>query len=562
MKRITWIIVLIILFSCKNMEKADIIFTNGNVFTLDPNQPRVEAVAVKNGRVLQVGDSKDVMKRSGHGTEVVDLEGNFMTPGFIDGHGHFMGMGYSLMELNLLHTDNYVEVIDQVKKAVENTPPGEWITGRGWHQDKWDTVAGKEVDGFPTHHLLSKVSESHPVVLVHASGHALLANQKAMNLAAITSQTGSPEGGEIIKDENGMPTGLFNETAMGLINRHIPERNEQSDLIAYRLATENCLKEGITGFHDAGIGQEYIDWFKRMVKEDKARIRIYAMLDGSDESLLDRFYNTGPYIDSVSNLLTIRSVKLFADGALGSRGAWLADAYSDMPDHFGHSVTGPDYIRHVSVKSTQNGFQTATHAIGDRANHEVLDIYEEILKENPNEENPRFRIEHAQHLLEEDIPRFDELGVIPSMQAIHMSSDRPWAIERLGKERIEAGAYVWQKLLGSGARIVNGTDVPVEPLSPIQCFYAAVTRKTLEGYPPGGFEPDQKMTREQAIRSYTLNPAYAAFEEKVKGSIEIGKLADFTVFSNNLLSVPEEEILNTHVVMTIINGEVLYRYHE
>ncbi len=366
------------------------------------------------------------------------------------------------------------------------------------------------------------------------------------------------EGGEIIKDENGNPTGVFNERAMTLITQHIPESTDEKDRQAFELAVKACHRNGITSFHDAGIGRENIALYKSMKEESKLKVRMYAMLTGWDKELLEEWYGKGPEIDS-ANLLTVRSVKLNCDGALGSRGAWLLEEYTDRPGHFGHETLPMEFVTETAKKGLENGFQVCAHAIGDRANREILDRYELAMKDHPELiENHRFRIEHAQHLHPEDIPRFAELGVIPAMQAVHMSSDRPWAIDRLGQKRIEEGAYMWQALLQSGVPIVNGTDVPVEPINPLASFYASVSRKTLAGEPEGGYEPAQKMTRDQALRSYTLDAAYGAFEEDIKGSIQVGKLADFTIYDKDIMGIPEAEILKTKVVSTIFGGEVVF----
>jgi predicted amidohydrolase YtcJ len=547
-----------LIISCSHKQSADLVLVNGNIHTVNATNSIVEAVAVKDGKILTVGTSGIIESFIGEKTKVVDLHGRLVTPGLIEGHGHFMGMGYSLMSLDLMGTRSYSEVVDKVKTAVEEAEPGEWIIGRGWHQSKWDSISGKEVKGFPTHQLLSAVSPDNPVVLRHASGHALLANAKAMDLAKVDSKTEDIDGGEIIKDQEGNPTGIFNETAMGLIGRYIPDNNEESDRKAFDLATRNCLENGITSFHDAGAGESAINLFKKILEVKGFSIRLYVMISGGNKELLDKYLGKGPEIGLGNNFLTIRSIKLFIDGALGSRGAWLLEPYTDMPGHYGHAVSELSYVHEVSEEAIKNGFQVCTHAIGDRGNKEVLDIYERTYTSNADIKDPRFRIEHAQHLSESDIPRFGHLGIIPAMQAIHMSSDRPWAIDRLGENRIVEGAYVWQKLLKSGARIVNGSDVPVELISPVHCFYASVSRKTLEGMPPGGYEPDQKMSREEALRSYTIDAAYGAFEEHIKGSIEVGKLADFTVFSKDIMSVPEHEILFTVIDMTIMNGKVLF----
>ncbi|UWX55116.1 amidohydrolase [Maribacter litopenaei] len=429
---------------------------------------------------------------------------------------------------------------------------------------KWDQLPENSVLGFPTHEALSAVSPHNPVYLRHASGHAGFANAKAMELAGLqlmgteNMDALSVEGGEVIVDDLGLPTGVFNERAMTLITQHIPENTPEKDIQAFELAVAACHRNGITGFHDAGIGRETIALYDTMKAEGKMGIRMYAMLTGWDKELLNEWYEKGPSVDP-EHLFTIRSIKLNCDGALGSRGAWLLEPYSDRPDHYGHETLPMEFVKETSLNGLEHGFQVCSHAIGDRANREILDRYEAAFKEKPQMVNDnRFRIEHAQHLHPDDIPRFAELGVIPAMQAVHLSSDRPWAIDRLGEKRIKEGAYMWQALLQSGIPVVNGTDVPVEPLNPIASYYASVTRKTLEGNPEGGYEPGQKMTREQALRSYTLDAAYGAFEEGIKGSITEGKLADFTIFDQDLMTVPEDTLLDTQVEMTIFNGQVVY----
>jgi predicted amidohydrolase YtcJ len=367
------------------------------------------------------------------------------------------------------------------------------------------------------------------------------------------------EGGEIIVDKGGRPTGVFNERAQGIITKHIPEKTAETDRQAFQLAVEACHRHGITGFHDAGIPRETIALYNDMKAKGKMDVRIYAMLTGWDKELLNEWYEKGIMVDE-DHRFTIRSIKLNCDGALGSRGAWLLEPYTDRPDHYGHETLPMEFVKETSYSGLRNGFQVCSHAIGDRANREILDRYEMAFTELPEKANDhRFRIEHAQHLHPEDIPRFAELGVIPAMQAVHMSSDRPWAIDRLGEKRIKEGAYMWQDLLESGVPIVNGTDVPVEPLNPISSFYASISRKTLKGTPEGGYEPEQKMTRPQALRSYTLDAAYGAFEEDIKGSIEVGKLADFTIYDQDLMTVDEDKVLDTQVVMTIFDGKVVYK---
>ena len=546
-------------------ESATLLIHGGTIYTVDSTQATVEAVATKGDIILFAGSLEEAEAYKTEQTKVIDLEGKTMTPGLIEGHGHFMGLGYNELDLDLMNTTSYQQIVDAVAEKVKTVQPGEWITGRGWHQSKWDSMPGETVKGFQTHDLLSSVSPDNPVYLRHASGHAGFANAKAMELAGLQliPKEGVDrmeiEGGEVIRDDLGRPTGIFNERAQTLITQHIPENTPERDAKAFELAVAACHRDGITGFHDAGIGRETIALYQQMKAADKMKVRIYAMLTGWDKELLEEWYQKGPFVDP-DHLLTLRSVKLNCDGALGSRGAWLLEAYTDRPGHFGHETLPMSFVKETALNGLEHGFQVCSHAIGDRANREILDRYEAAFQELPGKTSDhRFRIEHAQHLHPEDIPRFAELEVIPAMQAIHLSSDRPWAIDRLGEKRIKEGAYMWQALLQSGVPIVNGTDVPVEPLDPIASLYASFTRKTLKGTPEGGYEPEQKMTREQALKSYTLDAAYGAFEEDIKGSITAGKLADFTIYNQDLMTVPEEDFLNTEVVMTVFGGEVVYQ---
>lgn len=557
----------LLLSSCGTQKApADKVILGGKIYTMDEQQPVVEAVVVNAGKIEFAGAETEARKYVGDKTEVIDLQGKMMTPGFIEGHGHIMGVGYNELNLDLMSVKSYDELVERVKEAVGKAKPGQWILGRGWHQDKWDKKPEKMIKGFQTHHLLSEVSPNNPVFLRHASGHAAIANAKAMELAGVNplsieklQRNLTQQGGEVILDELGNPTGIFNERAMSLVAQHIPENNSETDAQALDLAIQACWRNGITSFHDAGAGRENIELFRKFKQEGKLGVRLYVMLTGFDRDLIYEWFKKGPEVDT-ENLLTIRSVKLNCDGALGSRGAWLLEAYTDRPDFFGMATLPMDTVLKTSREALKAGFQVCSHAIGDRANREILDRYEQAIKENPDKaKDHRFRIEHAQHISTADLPRFAGLGVIPAMQAIHMSSDRPWAIERLGEKRIKEGAYMWQTLLKSGAKIVNGTDAPVEPLTPIPCFYASVTRKTLKGEPEGGYEPEEKMTRQQALKSYTLDAAFGAFQEKISGSIEAGKLADFTVFSKDLMTVPEPEILTAEVAMTILGGKIVYR---
>lgn len=556
-----WLFGLLLIVSCQTRNlPADLIIKGGKIYTVNEKQPEVEAVAVRGDTIVFAGTAAEVAVWQGEKTEVIDLQGATMTPGFIESHGHIMGLGYFELNLDLSTVKSFDELVEKVRVAASQAPPGQWILGNGWHQDKWEVKPEKMVKGFQTHEMLSAVSPNNPVWLRHASGHAGFANAKAMEIAGVNplSKEGlniAVEGGEIIKDKMGNPTGIFNERAMGLITKNIPENTPERDAQALELAMETCAQNGITSFHDAGASRSDIELFNQFNKEQKLKSRLYVMLTGRDRSLIHEWYRKGPVVDPRG--VTVRSIKLNCDGALGSRGAWLLEPYSDRSETSGMATLSMDTVLATSRNGLTYGFQVCSHAIGDRANREILDRYEMAFKENPGHDH-RYRIEHAQHLHPNDIPRFGKLGVIPAMQAIHLSSDRPWAIERLGEKRIKEGAYMWQSLLKSGARVINGTDVPVEPISPIASYFASVTRQTLKGEPAGGYEPEEKMTRAQALKSYTLDAAYGAFEEQIKGSIEPGKLADFTVFSQDIMQVPDSSLLSTEIVMTILGGKKIY----
>jgi len=554
------------LTSCGDQHaKADLVIYNATIYTLNEEQPTASAVVATDGKIVYIGNDETAKKYIGKATQPIDLGGRLVTPGWIESHGHFMGMGNFKMNLDLTGINNYDEMVQMVAEAAKKASPGEWITGRGWHQSKWDVQPDTIIDGFPTHHRLSAASPNNPVYLRHASGHAGFANNKAMEMAGVqplSLESNNPtevEGGEIMRDELGNPTGIFNERAMTLITQHIPESTPERDARALELAIEEAVSNGVTAFHDAGTGNKDINLYKQAIDEGKMKVRMYVMLSGRDRPLLDEWYEKGPLVGYGNGYLTVRSIKMYMDGALGSRGAWLLEEYTDMPGHFGMATMPLEEVYKTSAEALSHGFQVCSHAIGDRTNREVLDNYEKAFHEKPELNDHRFRIEHAQHLNPNDIPRFSELGVIASMQAIHMASDRPWAINRLGKLRILQGAYVWQKLMQSGAVVINGSDVPVEPIDPIASFYASVTRRTLKGLPKGGYEPDQRMTRLQALRSYTLDAAYAAFEEDTRGSIVVGKYADFTVFSKDLMAIPDDELLTTQVDYTVVNGKVVFQ---
>ncbi len=544
------------------VEPATLVLRNGKVVTVDEQKPEAQALAARGDTIVAVGTNEEIEPYIGPSTEVIDLGGRLAIPGFIESHGHFTGVGQAKMSLNLMHVKNWDEVVQMVAEAVKRAKPGEWIVGRGWHQEKWDRTPEPNVEGFPTHESLSKVSPDNPVLLTHASGHATFANAKAMALAGVTSRTPNPPGGEILKDRRGNPIGVFRETASGLVRRAqaaareqmTPEEREAEARRGVELADQEVLSKGVTTFQDAGSGFETIDLFKRMVDAGRLGVRLWVMVRASNDQLrqnLDRY----KLIGYGNHHLTVRAIKVTSDGALGSRGAWLLTPYSDLPTSTGLNTTPIESIRETAAIAIEKGFQLCIHAIGDRANREVLNVYEDTFKAHPDKKDLRWRIEHAQHINAADIPRFGRLGVIAAMQGIHCTSDAPYVIARLGPERAEEGAYVWQKLMKTGAVVTNGTDAPVEDVDPIASYYASVTRKLQNG---SVFYPDQRMSRMEALRSYTLNGAYAGFEEQIKGSLTPGKLADVTVLSKDILTIPEDEIPTARVVYTIVGGKVVY----
>ncbi len=530
---------------------ADLVLRGGRVHTLQAKRPRTEAIAVRDGRILATGTNAEIAAFVGPGTRVVELAGRTVVPGFVDAHAHLLGIGYARMDVDLTGAGSYAEVVARVAAAARGRRAGEWIRGRGWHEGQWTQATAGAVRGFPTHPALSAVTPDNPVVLERADGHALLANARALALRGITRQTKAPAGGELILDPSGEPTGVFVDNAQGLVAA--PERSPQENARALELAMDACLASGVTSLTDAGADLGVIGLYRREAEAGRLRTRLFVMVDGlATMRALGR-----PEVDLGGGFLTVRAVKLYADGALGSRGAALLAPYSDDLGNTGLLVTPADAILEAARYALRHGFQVATHAIGDRANRIVLDTYERALSEAPDVRDPRFRIEHAQVLDPRDIPRFGRLGVLAAMQGIHCPSDRPWAVARLGPDRIR-GAYAWRKLLASGARILNGTDAPVEDLSPIRNFHATVTRQDASGRPPGGFDPGQKLTRAEALRSMTLDAAFGSFAEQVQGSIEPGKRADLVVLSQDMLAVPDEALLATEVVATIVDGKPLY----
>jgi predicted amidohydrolase YtcJ len=546
-------------------QPADLVLRNGKIVTMDAGGATAQAIAIRGDRISDVGTDVAADRWVGPKTKVIDLHGMLVIPGFIEGHGHFTGVGEFRMGLDLREARTWDDIVAQVGRAVKQAKPGEWIIGRGWHQSKWTTAPTPNVEGFPLHASLDAVSPNNPVLLTHASGHAAFVNGKALELAGVTGKTANPSGGEILKDSRGEPTGLLRERAQGVVSRARAEAEarrtpaERAEIAnkAIKLAIDESLAKGITTFEDAGSPFSTVDILKKMADNHELRMRIWMMLRLPNEQLapkLDQYRIIG----AGNNYFTVRAIKRAIDGALGPRGAWLLEPYTDSPNSSGLNTDDPADIRKTAELAIQHGFQLCVHAIGDRANRETLNIFEDTFKAHPDKPGKelRWRIEHAQHLNAADIPRFGQLGVIAAMQGVHCTSDAPYVLLRLGPKRAEEGAYVWQKLMKSGAIVGNGTDAPVEDVSPLASYYASVSRKLKDGTV---FYPDQRMSRLEALKSYTWNNAYAAFEEKLKGSLETGKLADITVLSKDITTIPEDDILTADVVYTIVGGKIAFQ---
>ncbi|MEE9576709.1 MAG: amidohydrolase [Gemmatimonadota bacterium] len=548
---------------------ADLVLKNGRIVTLDDQVPEAEALAAAGGRILAVGSDRRMEAFIGPETEVIDLEGRLAIPGFIEGHGHYMGLGVSKTILALDAVRSWEEIVEMVAEAAREAETGQWIRGHGWHQEKWDSLPEPNVDEVPIHTSLSAVSPDNPVYLSHASGHAAFVNARALDLAGIGSSTSDPPGGTIVRDEAGDPTGLLRETAQGLA-RSAMQRDQAARPLDERmgelrraaaLAAEDLLARGVTSFHDAGASFETIDFFKALADEGALPVRLYVMVRASNQEMAQKL-EAYRMIDHAGGLLTVRSIKRQVDGALGSHGAWLLEPYDDMPESVGLVLEPLDDIGESAGLALEHGYQLNTHAIGDRANREILDLYEEAYataRAANAESDLRWRIEHAQHVHPQDLPRFAELGVVASMQAIHGCSDAPWVPERLGLERAKSGGYMWRALTESGAVVTNGTDAPVEDVDPIAAYYCTVARRLPDGSVFFEGQEDQRLDRIEALRTYTINNAYAAFEEDRKGTLAPGKYADIVVLSKDILTVSEEEIPEARVLFTIVGGEVKYR---
>ena len=542
--------------------EADLVLLGGRIVTLDPDRPEAEAVAVLDGRITAVGSEEEIREWIAVDTRVVDLMDGLAIPGFIEGHAHLLGLGRLKIELDLSGTETWEQVVRLAAEQAADLPAGTWITGRGWHQEKWDQPPVPAVQGYPVNDALSRAIPEHPVHLRHASGHGSIANAAALAAAGIGPDSRDPEGGEIVHRSDGTLTGILLENAMDPVFAAWDQAGSSRSADAFEaeqeriieLAMEECLAHGITSFQDAGSTLAEVERYRALADQGRLPVRLWVML-GEEDSLI------GPVLDNVRTVgygdhhLTVRAIKRYVDGALGSRGALMLEPYEDQPDTIGQRVLSMESLRKSAELARDHDFQLCTHAIGDRGNREMLDLYETVVAGSGDLRERRWRIEHAQHLHPDDIPRFGELGVIASVQGVHCTSDGPWVPQRIGENRAQSGAYPWRSLLDTGAVLSNGTDAPVEPVDPIAGFHALVTREMKDGR---RFHTSQAITREEALRAMTLDAAWAAFEETVKGSISPGKLADFTILDRDILTIPEDEIRSTRVVHTIVGGELLF----
>jgi len=543
---------------------ADLLLVNADVVTVDEALPRAEAVAIRGDLILDVGTSEEMSKHRGEHTEIIDLQGQMVIPGFIEGHGHYTSFGGSLLILDFRYAKSFAEIVSMVADAAADTPVGEWIVGRGWHQDKWETRESVLVEGLPVHDSLSEATPDHPVMLIHTSGHAVFVNQRAMTLVEVDGSTEPPPGGEIVRDPNGRATGMMREAAQDIFRLAYsghqgrrPAGVAEAELRRMiTLAGEESLRHGITSFQDLGTTFAEVDLLKTMAEEGNLPVRLYMAFEEQAADMAGRL-DDYRMVGHGDNFLTVRSIgEKVLDGALGTHGGWLLEPYSDMPQSYGLNVVPVEEIEASAKLAMQYDYQMAIQGIGDRAYRELLDIYEAEFAKHPGKTDLRWRIEHAQVIHPDDVSRTVELDVIPAVQGIFACSDGPWVEERLGKERTRERGYIFNTLAEAGLVPTNGTDPPVDEISPIGSFHCSVTRELPDGTL---FQPQEAYSRDRALYSYTMGNAIAAFEEDIKGSITPGKLADITVLSQNLLSVPDDALLDTDVVMTIVGGEIRYR---
>ncbi|MBO8129248.1 MAG: amidohydrolase [Peptococcaceae bacterium] len=528
-------------------QKADTVYLNGNIYTLNKDRPEAAALAVKGQYLIYVGDNQGAQEFIGQDTKVVDLEGKTVLPGLIEGHMHYSRLGQRLLQLDTFWKPKE-EILAAVQAEARRMPHGRWILGHGWNQEVWP---GNE---FPTKEELDAAAPHNPVALTRTCGHAVWVNSKALELAGINKDTPNPEGGEIFRDEQGNPTGILTDTATVLITGKIPPFGEEEQKQALLRAQSELFSYGITSAVDAGAGVSDIRLMKELYQSGDLKIRLYVMVNTGEDAEI--YYQKGPETGLFGNRLAVNCVKFYADGSLGARSAWLLSEYSDRPGHFGSPRYTGDILYQLVKEARQYGFQVATHAIGDAAIRQCVDVYEKVLNELPLADH-RYRIEHFQIAMREDIQRIAALGVIPAMQAVFATSDKNMAEKRLGTERIK-GAYAWRKVIDAGSIIVNSSDAPVEAVNPYYGLHAAVTRTDLEGNPPGGWYPEEALTREEALKSFTIWAAYGQFEETIKGSLEAGKLADFVVIDRDYMTCPPEEIKDITALMTVVGGETVF----
>ena len=539
--------------------QADLVLTGGHLITLDAAHTDATALAARDGRIVAIGGDAAIREWIGDDTEVVELDGKTAIPGFVEGHAHFVGLGQALLEVDLTGFESWEAMVAHLAEVAADRPAGSWIVGRGWHQEKWNAPPPNAVEGYPVHAMLSAAVPDHPVALTHASGHAGMVNAAALRLSGIDRETPDPPGGEILHDASGEPTGALRETAFDAVENLAAESEageaDERFAAAVEAASRECLENGVTSFQDAGSSFDTVERLRRAAEAGDLPVRLWVMLKDDNETLAERLPGF-----SVKNAgdgyLTVGGIKRWLDGALGSHGAWLLEPYHDLPSSSGLNIVPLDEMAVTAELARDHELQLCVHAIGDRANQETLDLFEATFGDRETLAARRWRVEHAQHLSLDDVERFADLGVVASMQAVHCTSDGPWVPARLGEQRSEDGAYVWRKLLDSGAVVINGTDAPVENIDPIANYVAAVTRRMRTGDP---FYADQAMTRMEALEAATSRAAWAAFEENDKGTLTVGKLADITVLSQDLLTASEAELPDTRVLMTIVGGELRFR---
>ena len=531
-------------------DAADLILRHGVFYPVQPSGRVEGSLAVRGGRIVYLGGDAGAEKLRGPATRVIDLAGRAATPGLIDAHSHFLGLGQALQQVDLVGTESYEEVVRKVREAAAKVPAGSWVRGRGWDQNDWPQKR------FPTHEALSAAVPDHPVWLTRVDGHAALVNAAAMKVLGIdaaTAATKDPSGGRYLRDEAGRPTGVLIDNAKSAAEARLPQPTLEERERSLRLAARHCVELGLTTVTDMGIGDGDYRAYSALRQAGELPLRAAVFLT-DDEALLSRWFARGPEIDRDARL-TVRGVKMYIDGALGSRGAALLEPYSDDPGNLGLLVSTGDHLEEVARQALAKGFQVAIHAIGDRGGLVALDAMERALG-GPRPE-ARFRLEHSQVLRLQDIERMARLGIIASMQPTHATSDMPWAGDRVGPRRL-AGAYAWRKVLNAGGKLALGSDFPVESADPRLGLYAAVTRQDLQGQPPGGWLPGEWLTREEALRGFTLDAAWSLFLDREVGSLEAGKRADVVVFGRDPMAVPEAEIPRAEIDYTLVDGQVVY----